>query len=395
MNIAIFTDTFTPQINGIVTSINIFRKELTNMGHNVYVVAPKVNGYCDKTDNIFRYFSMSYMFQPQYKIAFPYSLTAAKLSDLKLDIIHAQTPFSMGLLALYLAKKRQVPLVCTHHTFFDGYVHYIPLNQKLLKKFSVFVSRTYCNHCTLVLTPSQPMRNLLIEYGVTEKIVVLPTGIDLESFANNKLNNNTRQRYGISKSTKLLLYTGRIGKEKNLDFLLKSFRIIANRVSDVHLMLVGDGPLKHELIGLAKELGIAPQLTFTGYLPRAEVINCCASADLFVFSSMTETQGLVLLEAMAAGTPVVAVDALGVSTSVKNGEGGYLCEPSVEMFANKVYKLLSNDSLRKQKAAQAKLRAEELSSVKTAKRLVDCYSEAQDLFKCKADRISDEDYEKD
>ena len=395
MNIAIFTDTFTPQINGIVTSINIFRKELTNMGHNVYVVAPKVNGYCDKTDNIFRYFSMSYMFQPQYKIAFPYSLTAAKLSDLKLDIIHAQTPFSMGLLALYLAKKRQVPLVYTHHTFFDGYVHYVPFNRKLLQKLSVLGSRTYCNHCTLVVTPSQPIKGLLVEYGVTEKIVVLPTGIDLESFTNNKLNNNTRQRYGISKSTKLLLYTGRIGKEKNLDFLLKSFRIIANRVSDVHLMLVGDGPLKHELIGLANELEIASKLTFAGYLPRAEVIDCYVSADLFVFSSMTETQGLVLLEAMAAGTPVVAVDALGVSTSIKNGEGGYLCEPSEEMFANKVCELLSNDSLRREKAVQAKLSAEELSSVKMAKRLIDCYSEAQDLFKSKANRISDEDYEKD
>ena len=122
MDIAIFTDTFTPQINGIVTSINIFRKELTDMGHNVYVVAPKVTGYNDKADNIVRYFSISYMFQPQYKIAFPYSLTVPKLSDLKLDIIHAQTPFSMGLLALYLAKKSRVPLVYTHHTFFDGYV---------------------------------------------------------------------------------------------------------------------------------------------------------------------------------------------------------------------------------------------------------------------------------
>ncbi len=384
MNIAIFTDTFTPQINGIVTSINIFRKELTNMGHNVYVVAPKVTGYNDKADNIVRYFSMSYMFQPQYKIAFPYSLTVPKLSDLKLDIIHAQTPFSMGLLALYLAKKSRVPLVYTHHTFFDGYVHYIPLNRKLLQKLSVLGSRTYCNHCTLVLTPSHPMRDLLIEYGVTEKIVVLPTGIDLESFTNNKLNNNTRQRYGISKSTKLLLYAGRIGEEKNLDFLLKSFRIVANRISDVHLLLVGDGPLKYQLIDLAKELDIASQLSFTGYLPRSEVISCCASADLFVFSSMTETQGLVLLEAMAAGTPVVAVDALGVSTSIKNGQGGCLCEPSTEMFANKVHELLSNDSLRKQKAAQAKLRAEEFSSVKMAKRLVGCYSEARALFKSKA-----------
>ncbi|RKY69676.1 MAG: glycosyltransferase family 4 protein [Candidatus Latescibacterota bacterium] len=384
MDIAIFTDTFTPQINGIVTSINIFRKELTDMGHNVYVVAPKVTGYNDKADNIVRYFSISYMFQPQYKIAFPYSLTVPKLSDLKLDIIHAQTPFSMGLLALYLAKKSRVPLVYTHHTFFDGYVHYIPLNRKLLQKLSVLGSRTYCNHCTLVLTPSHPMRDLLMEYGVKEKIVVLPTGIDLESFTNNKLDNNIRQRYGISKSTKLLLYAGRIGEEKNLDFLLKSFRIVANRISDVHLLLVGDGPLKYQLIDLAKELDIASQLSFTGYLPRSEVISCCASADLFVFSSMTETQGLVLLEAMAAGTPVVAVDALGVSALIKNGQGGCLCEPSTEIFANRVYELLSSDSLRKQKAAQAKLRAEEFSSAKMAKRLVCCYSEARALFKSKA-----------
>jgi len=384
MDIAIFTDTFTPQINGIVTSINIFRKELTDMGHNVYVVAPKVTGYNDKADNIVRYFSISYMFQPQYKIAFPYSLTVPKLSDLKLDIIHAQTPFSMGLLALYLAKKSRVPLVYTHHTFFDGYVHYIPLNRKLLQKLSVLGSRTYCNHCTLVLTPSHPMRDLLMEYGVKEKIVVLPTGIDLESFTNNKLDNNIRQRYGISKSTKLPLYAGRIGEEKNLDFLLKSFRIVANRISDVHLLLVGDGPLKYQLIDLAKELDIASQLSFTGYLPRSEVISCCASADLFVFSSMTETQGLVLLEAMAAGTPVVAVDALGVSALIKNGQGGCLCEPSTEIFANRVYELLSSDSLRKQKAAQAKLRAEEFSSAKMAKRLVCCYSEARALFKSKA-----------
>ena len=172
--------------------------------------------------------------------------------------------------------------------------------------------------------------------------------------------------------------------EKNLDFLLKSFRIVANRISDVHLLLVGDGPLKYQLIDLAKELDIASQLSFTGYLPRSEVISCCASADLFVFSSMTETQGLVLLEAMAAGTPVVAVDALGVSALIKNGQGGCLCESSTEMFANKVHELLSSDSLRKQKAAQAKLRAEEFSSVKMAKRLVGCYSEARALFKSKA-----------
>jgi len=233
-----------------------------------------------------------------------------------------------------------------------------------------------------VLVPSPKTKDLLKDYGVNKEITVVPTGIDLESFDNN-IGYGVRERYGLGKETKLLLYVGRLGKEKNLEFLLRSFRVVLREIRDVYLMIVGDGPERRNLHVLSKALGIDKNIAFCGYLPRNEVIQYYKAADLFVFSSMTETEGLSVLEAMAAGTPAVAINAMGISDLFKDEKGVILCQFDVRAFSSAICEMLLCDTLRHKKAKDAQEKVEEISSRKMTKALLECYTKAKN--KCIGD----------
>lgn len=373
MKIGIFADSYKPYVSGVVRSIETFTQELTTLGHQVYIFAPRYPRYRERNSNVFRFHSFRPPSVPDFSLAIPISARiGATMARLNLDVVHVHSPFLLGRLGANCARRFGLPLVFTYHTLYEQYVHYVPFGQPFAKDLMVRMSRTFCNRCDLVVAPTAKVRNLLIEYGVTSPIDIVPTGVDLDRFGDGDPG-WLRTSYGIGAQEKVLLFVGRLTKEKNLDFLLESFRLVSERVSPVRLVIVATGPEEQHLKQLAENLGIGDRVIFTGYLPTNELVNCYHGADLFVFPSVTETQGLVLIEAMAAGLPVVAVDAYGVSDMVSHGCDGFLVPPEAGEFAERVTAVLQHPELRDQMAKQAYLKAEQMSSRNMAIRLACAY----------------------
>lgn len=376
MNIGIFTETYKPNINGVVTSIEIKKRELEKLGHKVYIIAPYDPAYEDRESDIIRLKSFVLVFQPEYRLAYPPMPKMMKrLRKLKLDIIHAETPFSLGLIAAYMAKNEKIVFLHTYHTLFAEYVHYLKLPVTFTKKAAEKVSAAYCNMCDHIISPSIDVKNELLRYGVRKPVTIIPTGIDNESF---KIGNplKVREKFGIEVDEKVLIFVGRLGKEKNIDFLMESFKELKNKGREkIKLLLVGDGPHREELKELAEKYGIEKDVSFAGYVHREEIVNYYKAADIFVFSSLTETQGLVVLEAMASSIPVVAVKASGVEDMVVDNISGFLTKNSIEEFNEKIELMLDNREKREEIIKNGVNRAEEFSPEGTIKKLSEIYEE--------------------
>ena len=371
MKIGFFTDTYTPQINGVVTSIESYRKELEKRGHLVFVFAPTPKQKKD-SKKIIRFPSVKFIFQPEMRIALPYSLEALRLLEkIKLDIIHSQDPFSIGLFGLWMAKKFKIPYVHTYHTLYPEYVHYI-WEARLTKEIAKRLSKDFCNQCDLVVAPSTKIKKYLKLWGVKKPLEILPTGIELDEF---KIDlgavANFREKYKILTQEKILIFVGRLGKEKNIELLIKSLKLI--KTTGVKLLIIGDGPHKPKLQSLIKKEGFENKVSLTGYLPRKEVVAALRASKIFVFSSKTETQGLVVAEAMAAGLPVVAVSDLAIADMVKDKKNGFLVKSSAREMAKKIDKLLTNQKLYGRMSRASKNLAKNFSAEKQTKKLEKIY----------------------
>ncbi|MFC1517176.1 glycosyltransferase family 4 protein [Candidatus Margulisiibacteriota bacterium] len=372
MRIAMFSDTYSPQINGVVTSINTFMHELRKKGHEVYIFGPQLKGVTEK-DFEFRFQSAPYLFHSEHRLVYPYSRKLKQFKDLEIDVIHSHTPFSMGWLALRLAKKHKIPLVHTYHTLFTEYVHYLPvvgegIGQWMAKR----LSKDYCNSCSLVITPSQAMQKELHTYGVKTAMEVIPTGIDI-TVKDKGDAEQARVRYGLPPGKPILLYAGRLGKEKNIDFLLRVFRKVLQKNEDASFVIAGDGPYRKNLEWLAKVLHLEKRVLFTGYLDREDLASLYKAATVFIFASVTETQGLVVGEAMDTGTPVVAVNAMGIADVIEGDKGGLASTLDVNDFAKKTMKLLADRELYQKKAVEAVKVGENMCTTLMAEKLVAGY----------------------
>ena len=350
MRIGFFTDTYTPQVNGVVSSINIFKKALEKRGHEVFIFAPAVSGYKEREEEkskIFRFKSFKFVFHPEYRVAIlpPFPRAFKRILDLKLDIVHAHTPFSMGVLALIVAKIQNLPLVYTDHSLYPELAKSFVLNEEVITpKIAKKITAFYCNRCQAVITLSPKMEYLLKQWRVKRKIITLPHGIDLDNF-NSVSHNDFRQRYKIPVNAKVLIYVGRLSNDKNVKFLIRATKIISQKIKDVHLVLVGDGPHRDEILSLVDKLDLKSRTTWTGYLERPDVIKGYLASDLFVFASRIETQGFVILEAAAAGLPIVALqDKVFRDLAFKNilidSVNGYLTPENLEMFTQKIIQIL-------------------------------------------------------
>jgi len=374
MNIAIFTDTYMPQVNGVVSSIESFRLELEARGHKVFIFAPKMKGVRN-LENVFYFHSIPYAFHKEMRLSLPGSRQLFKFSSLNIDIIHSQTPFSMGELALALGRLFKIPVIHTYHTFFSAYTHYVPFApKKWTEKVAEKASARYCNACKRIIVPSKIIEQVLKDYKVKTPIIRLPSGVDVfQTTERDRL--MVRREYYILSDEKLLLYVGRLGKEKNLDLLLQAFQSIAVQHSPVRLMIVGDGPERKNLEKRVHRAGLKDNIIFAGYLTKRDVFRCYQAADLFVFTSKTETQGLVLAEAMSVGLPVVAVNAMGVSDILEDGRGGILTEDSPTSFANTILMMLGDRDLWEKKSTEAKTKAQSLTTAIMTDQLVKQYEE--------------------
>ncbi len=342
MKIGFFSDSYKPYLSGVVKSIDLFASQLKKEGHEVYIFAPNYPE-AEAGDNIYRFKSIPALTNQGFRIALPFSARVVQeVKEIGLDIIHTHSPFLMGWLARHIANRLDIPLVFTYHTLYEKYAHYAPVGQKLAGKLVVKYSRDYCQSCDLVITPSRFVEELLQKkYQVTTPVKTVSTGLDLKPY--HKGNGSwVREKYGIAEDKKILLFVGRLGLEKNLTFLLKAFRKISDSLAGVHLIMVGDGPERKNLEELREKLALNERIIFAGFQNPEKVIDFYLASDMFVFPSMSETQGLVTLEAMAGGLPVVAVNAAGSTDMIEDGLDGVLVKPDQHFFARAVLELINH-----------------------------------------------------
>jgi 1,2-diacylglycerol 3-alpha-glucosyltransferase len=380
LHIAFFTNTYLPIVSGVVRSVESFREALTKQGHNVFIFAQSNDEYEDKDPFIFRYPSFPLPIQTDVPAIIPVSPFVEQLLHfLKPDVIHTHHPFLLGQTAARRAEEFSVPLVFTFHTQYTEYTHYFPLPQDIIQEFLKGAVQNwlkeFMQRCQHIVIPSESMKEILVNrYGLRDMFTVIPTGIKLEPYrlADGKA---LRTREGWQ-DDKVLVSTGRLATEKNWPTLLQAARKVHRDHPDMRLVIIGDGPEKSELQELAAELGIAERVTFTGELLFADIPAYLKAADLFMFASVTETQGLVTMEAMAAGLPVVAVDASGTRDIVEDGKHGFLVPDDPDALADSVNRLLASPEKMKKFQRNALKKAKTFDMENCAKQLIKVYEQA-------------------
>ncbi len=358
MKILFISDVYFPRVNGVSTSIRTFVGQLQALGHSVDLIAPD---YGIKTADeawVKRMPARSIYFDPEDKLM-KYGEILKLLPELReadYDLIHIHTPFIAHYAGIKLAKLLDIPCVETYHTFFEDYLqHYLPfIPKKLARGLARFISKRQCNALHAMVAPSQPMLDVLRTYGVLTHAEVIPTGLQAHSFA--EANHEAfKTKHGIASHRKILLYVGRVAFEKNIHFLLDMTKVLIEKQPNALLVVTGEGPAEASLRKQAKALNLHNHIHFIGYLDRHTELNACyKAADVFVFSSKSETQGLVLLEAMAQGTPVVSIAELGTKSILIEGEGVLISLEDTIEFSDKVYYLLNDEQERKALGAKAR-----------------------------------------
>jgi glycosyltransferase involved in cell wall biosynthesis len=346
MNILFISDVFFPRVNGVSTSINTFATELRALGHQVTLIAPSYTDEDKQEEWIVRVPSHKIYFDPEDRLMNFSKLKALLpwIRDKHFDIIHIHTPFTAHYVGIHFGKKLDIPVVETYHTFFEDYLHhYLPfIPQFISRKLARTISRRQCNAVDGIVSPSKPMLDVLKQYGIKTPAEVVATGLDESSFANVD-GEYFRMSHDIPLAQPMLLFVGRVAHEKNIGFLLEMHVELIKKHPDALLVITGEGPAEESIKHSIEKLGISNKVRMIGYLDRGhELIACYKAADIFVFASKSETQGLVLLEAMAQGTAVVAIAELGTKSILIEGEGVLIAKDDINDFADKVSILLSD-----------------------------------------------------
>jgi 1,2-diacylglycerol 3-alpha-glucosyltransferase len=383
MKILFISDVYFPRINGVSTSMETYHRNLRLLGHVVHVIAPDYGvPSFDETD-IMRVPSRRIPFDPEDRLmSFKWVMNQqTKIRSENYDLIHIQTPFVAHYLGVKLSRMLGIPCVETYHTFFEEYLHhYIPLVPKnLTRLIATRFSRHQGNSLDGMVVPSKPMLRILQSYGITTPTEVIPTGIEPASFI---LGDRAafRAKYGIPQDRPVMLFVGRVAHEKNIGFLLRVVDRIRHEIPDILFVLAGEGPALKSLKNEVKELRITENVLFVGNLDRhADLNDCYRAADVFVFSSRTETQGLVLLEAMAQGVPVVSIAELGTRDVLRDGVGVWIAQEELTDFSGKVVTMLGDEQERKVLGDSGREYALEWSASNQAKRMLRFYEAALKL----------------
>ncbi|MGD8934730.1 MAG: glycosyltransferase [Gammaproteobacteria bacterium] len=374
------TDVYFPRINGVSTSIGTFIRVLIQLGHHVTLIAPMYGEDDDKEDQGFEILRI-----PSHKVPFDPEdrLMKRNLVDLHLkhlvrqrfDILHIQTPFIAHYSGIRLARRLNIPVVETYHTYFEEYLyHYLRfMPKKSMQWLARRFTRSQSKAVDAMVVPSTLMHKVLVTYGVETPLRIIPTGLENDRFEGGD-GSRFRERYNISLSRPVLCHVGRSAHEKNIDFLLEMLVQVKKTMPDILLLLAGEGPAQQHLRNRSASLGLNNNIRFMNYLDRdTELKDCYRAGDAFVFASRTETQGLVLLEAMALGVPVVSTAVLGTVDILQPEKGALIAEEDVEDFAHKVIALLKDDELRHDKGVEAVDYAHTWSAEDTTQRLVELY----------------------
>jgi glycosyltransferase involved in cell wall biosynthesis len=380
MRILMISDVYFPRINGVSTSIQTFRRGLHAAGHETVLVAPEYQvQYSDaQQEPVIRVASRYLPRDPEDRIMRQGALRALRpeFARGRFDLVHIQTPFLAHYHGIAIARELGVPVIETYHTYFEEYLHhYVPVIPRSLMRF---VARRFtvsqCAALDALVVPSLAMQQALEDYGVRCPMHIIPTGMEMERFANGE-GRRFRERLGIALDRPTLVHVGRIAHEKNIDFLLRMFVRVVKRKPETMLIVAGEGPALEHCKSYVESLRLTANVRFVGYLSRErELPDCYSAGDLFVFSSKTETQGLVLLEAMACGTPVVSTAYMGTADIVKPERGARVAPDDEAGFANLVVELLDDPLRRRVMSAEARNYAATWSADAMAQRMADLYA---------------------
>ena len=378
MRILMISDVYFPRINGVSTSTQIFRDELIQRGHKVTLIAPQYPN-CEAADDIIRIPSRQVLFDPEDRMMKSKDVMALlpMLRNENYDLLHIQTPFVAHHLGIKLAKALNIPCIETYHTFFEEYLfHYIPFVPKTwMRALARHFTRKQCNAVDSVIVPSTAMSEILENYGVTTGMKIIPTGMELNKFHHCN-GARFRQHYQIPASRPSLVHIGRVAHEKNIDFLLRMLKQLRSSIPDILLIIAGEGPALSHLRKQTAKLDLSDNVLFVGYLSRADaLLDCYCAGDAFVFASRTETQGLVLLEAMALGVPVVSTAVMGTKDILQPQRGALVAQEDPVKFAETVHYLLENEFLRKRLSKEARDYVKEWSAPMMAERLLEYYQQ--------------------
>lgn len=372
MKIGLFTDSYLPSFDGVATSVESCARELQRRGHTVYIIAPSRPHKKDRK-NVIRLVSIRLIKTPPVWIALEIPQPSLfKVAGLEFDIIHGHSGGTVSFIGWQLAQLHNIPFVETYHTIWKYYRHYLPYNE-LIKIWMVKkIISTIGNDCDGVIAPTIKAKKELLSNGVRKPIYIVPNGIYLEKFgvARKDFLHNT---YDIPDNIKIVLTVGRLEKEKSLDFLIKSFAIANKTCPDIAFVIVGEGHDKQKLRKLADSLGVNNKVYFIGNVAFKDMPKVYAGAGLFIFSSRTETQGMVVSEAMAAGLPVVVVEDEAFDDVITNGVNGFLVKKDKNVFARKIENVLNNGDLRLTLGNNAKKSAIRFSIHSTTKILEQTY----------------------
>ncbi|MEY4640247.1 MAG: hypothetical protein RLZZ227_241 [Pseudomonadota bacterium] len=375
MNIVFLTNTYLPHVGGVARSVSTFAEQYRSLGHKVLIVAPEFAEAPKDEIDVIRVPAIQNFNASDFSVALPIPTGLSdNIKAFGADIIHSHHPFLLGMTAVRLARYLSLPLVFTHHTLYEQYTHYVPGDSPQFKTFIIELATHYANLCDHVFAPSESIRDLIIERGVRKPVSVIPTGVDLERFAAGERKRG-RAALHIPAKAFVIGHLGRLAPEKNLRFLAESVADAMQANADAQFLVIGTGTSEQEIRDLFAAKGLTERLIMAGTRQGPELVDALAAMDLFAFSSKSETQGMVLTEAMAAGLPVVALDASGVrEVVIDNLNGRLLYDESVASYSAALQEMMSMSSYRLRKqAAGALLTANKFSMPVTAKKALSTY----------------------
>lgn len=345
LRIGLFTDTYAPQVNGVSISLQLVSEGLKSRGHQVTIFAPKFPGYKDDQPNVMRLPSLKYLNNPPIYVAVlgtPRSTWS--LTRRHFDVLHAHSPLSVGLLAYLTASTKRLPLIYTYHTSITDYTHYVKFigGTRVMKYAARWFSSASTNLGDQIVVPSPKFQRLLLAQKISSPITVIPNGIDLSSFNAAKKPGSLRNRLGIKPEAPILLTVGRMDPEKRLDFIVDAFAILSQKIPNAHLVFAGDGSARKGLESKVSETSVKERIHFLGMVDRVELPNVLHDADLFLSASTTEVHPISVIEAIASGKPLVAVEDEAFEGMIENDRNGYMVPLDVKVFADTVAGLLAD-----------------------------------------------------
>jgi 1,2-diacylglycerol 3-alpha-glucosyltransferase len=379
MNICMFTNTYLPHVGGVARSVNTFSRDLQKKGHHVLIVAPTFAG--DDADNradvsILRVPAIQNFNGSDFSMRIPVPFYIdEKLDAFVPDIIHSHHPYLLGDAAFRAARRRRLPLIFTHHTLYEEYTHYVAGDNDNFKQFARNLSTMYANLCDQVVAPSKSIADLIKKRGVTTPVTQIPTGVDTHFFSSGD-GQGFKKTYHIPENAVVIGHVGRLAPEKNLEFLAESVARSMRSLEDTWFCVAGDGPDRQKIHDIFTDCNLARRLVLTGNLTGRALADAYQAMDLFVFSSQSETQGMVLTEAMAAKTPVIALDGPGVREVVENQKNGKLLPGDADQraFSRAIQDAVSDFEKLRFWQAHASQTALEVSREACINKLLDLYA---------------------